>query len=103
MLIFQQAGQGVGEGLGSVVAGFRIQRDVDLQSFRAGSLGKALKSETLENLTQPKRNLAALHDVGRWPWIKIENDHRWTGDLLCERERRMQFDRGEICKPHQRR
>src|SRR5262249_40583210 len=66
---------------------------------RARSFGEAFKLEMLKDGAQPDCDLAALHDVGRWSGIEIEDNGARTHDVTAERERRVQFDGGEIRNP----
>ena len=102
MLIFQQAGQRVGKGFGGLVAGGRVQRNVNLQPLRAGGLGETLQAEVLKDFPQPHADLRALHDVGGWSGIEIEHHHGGTADIFCQRKRGMQFDGGQVRHPDHR-
>ena len=74
MFVFKQPGEDVGKWLGFVVAGFRVQGNINLHAFRARGFGEALQLEMIEDRTQPHRDLTALNDVGGWPGVEIE-DH----------------------------
>ena len=56
----------------------------------------------LKDFPQPQSHLATLHNVGGRPGIEIEDHHRRASDVFRQRERRVQFDRGQIRQPHQR-
>jgi hypothetical protein len=43
----------------------------------------------LEDIVQPKSDLAALDDVGWWTGIKIENHHGGLGNIFGQRQRWM--------------
>ena len=92
MILLQDLRQRVGKKLRRIKAGRSMQRDVKLQPLGAGSLGKTLKPEMLENFPQPHRHLATLHDICRRPGIEVINHDRRALDVLCQGQRRMQFD-----------
>src|ERR1019366_429589 len=79
-----------------------MQRDIDLQSLRAGCFRKTLQPEVIENLAHPEANLRALHNVRRRSRVKIKNDRGRRPNVGGERERRMQFNRRQVRDPHQR-
>src|SRR5258708_26169113 len=90
------------ERLGLAIAGFRIQRDIDLQTFGTGSLGETPQLEVFKDGAQPDRDLAALNDVRGWSWVEIEHHHPRTRNISGQRERRVQLDSGQIGDPNQR-
>ena len=53
MLLLQQPRQRMRKRLGAVIAGGRMQRNIDLQPLGTGGLGETLQSEVFENLAQP--------------------------------------------------
>ena len=102
MLIFQQSCQRMGEWLGFVVAGLRVQGHINLHALRAGGLRKTLQLEMIEDRAQPHCNLTALNDVRRRPGIKVKDKRARAFDICCQRQRWMQFDGREIRYPYQR-
>src|SRR5437667_12838062 len=88
--------------LGLVVAGLGIQRNINLEAFRSRSFRKTFQAEMFEDRAQPYRYLAALDDVRRRPRIEIENYHPWTANIIRERKRRVQLNRGQVRQPNQR-
>ena len=103
MFALKQTRQGVSKRLSFVIAGFGVERNIDLQALRPRGLGKTLQVEVLENRAQPDCDLAALHDVRGRAGVEIENHHSRTFNIVRERKRRMQFDGGQVSDPDQRR
>ena len=90
--MFEQLRQRVSERLGQFIIGRSIQRNVDLQPFRARSFRKTLQTKVIEDFPQPQSHLAALHNVRRRSGIKIEDHHGGARNIFRQRKRRMQFD-----------
>src|SRR5437763_12479454 len=55
----------------------------------------------LEDIPQPKRDLAALDDIGRRARIEIEYHFSWALNVLGQGERGMQLQRCQVCQPDQ--
>ena len=94
MLVFQQSRERMCKGLGDVIAGWGIQWNINLESFRAGCFGKAPQTEVLEDLPKPEANLGALHDVRGEARIQIKHHHGGLLNFLRQRERGVQFNCG---------
>ena len=96
-------GERVRERFRLVVGDRGVERNVNLQPFRAGSFGPAFQFHPCQNLAQPEPNLTALHDVGRRAGIEIEDHHGRARHVFFARERGVQFDVGEVGRPDERR
>lgn len=99
MMTCQSLGHRASEGLGDFVSSGRVEGDVNLQTFRPGSFGEAFEFESVELRFEPLRDLGALENVGRWPGVEIENDHRRTFDILSFGEKGMKFEVSEVRSP----
>ncbi len=102
MLLLQQPRDGMGKRLRFVVAGFSIQRDVNLHAFRSGGFCEALQSEMVEDDAHPECDLRALHDVCGRSGIEVEDDHGRRFDIGGQCQRGMQFQRRQVCDPDER-
>src|SRR5213080_1780405 len=102
MFVFKQPGKSIGERLGLVVAGFRVQRNINLHALRAGCFRKALQLEMIEDRAQPQSDLTALNDVGGWAGIEIEYHAPRAFNISRQRKRWVQFNRRQVCHPDQR-
>src|SRR6202035_4647583 len=99
----EQLRQGTVKSLRKLIFGWSVERNIELQALGPRGFRKTLQSEMLEDFAKPQSHLAALDDIRRRPWIEIKHHHRRTGNIFAYRERRMQFNRGQVPQPHQRR
>ena len=76
MLPLEPLRERLGEGFGLLVSRRGVERHVNLQPFRAGGFRERLQAPAIEELLQPKPDLAALQDVRRRAGIEIEGDRR---------------------------
>lgn len=91
------------EGLGGFVGCRGVQWNVDLQTFRTGSLWKAFEVYGVELGFEPLGDLGALENVRRGPRVEIENDHRGRPDIFLFGQERMKLEISEIRGPDNRR
>ena len=101
MLLLEQLGDRVGEGLGVVIGHRGVQRDVELQAFRPRRLGKNLDLELSEQLSDPEPDTAALDDRRRGTGVEVEDHHRRDRHIARQRKVGVKLQVGEVGKPDQ--
>src|SRR5271165_2948850 len=101
ILMLQQPCQLMRERLGVVVGDGGVERNVNLHSLRAGGLRETLEAKLVEDVAYPYADLTALHNVGGRSGVKVEDEERWTQDVLGKGEAGMEFKIGKVGRPHQ--
>src|SRR5215472_8094313 len=101
MALFQQLRKSFCKWLYDVIAQISIQRNINLQPFRARYLYERFQSQAREHLADKHRHMSAPQNVCAFSRIEIEHNLRGNTGVRYAMEEGMQLQTGQVGEPDQ--